>query len=203
MKNSSILLALALLTGCSSQPSQPAPKPQPKPPEFQTGRPIFQQLFVAARGWARDAQPVRLQSQVTPGDKDRDGKSAVWNGSFASPTQQAAKSYTWSGIDAPDLPERGINPGPLDTYSATNTSTEIFDVRYLKVDSDQAYEVAQKHGGEKVLQKNPDTPVFYILDWNQPTSELIWHVIYGTSRDDAKLSVDVDASTGAFFRTEK
>lgn len=158
---------------------------------------------MAARGWARDAQPVRLQSQITPGNKDRDGKSTVWSGTFASPSQQAAKTFTWSGTSAPDLPERGITPGPLDSYSPTNTSTEIFDVRYLKVDSDAAYAVAQKHGGDKVLQKNTDIPVFYILDWNHTTSQLIWHVVYGASRDDAKLSVDVDASTGEYFRTEK
>jgi len=200
---STLLFGLALLTGCTSQSSQPAEKPQPKPPEFQTGRPIFQQLFVAARGWARDAQPVRLQSQITAGNKDRDGKSTIWSGSFASPLGHGMKTYTWCGTDAPDFPERGITPGPLDTYSPTNTSTAVYDVRFLKIDSDQAYEVAQKHGGEKVVQKNPDIPVSYILDWNQPTNELIWHVIYGTSRGDAKLSVDIDASTGAFFRVEK
>ena len=162
------LIALVMLTGCSS--NQPAEKPQPKPTEFQTGRPIFQQLYVAAHGWARDAQPIRLQSQVTPGDKDHDGKSAVWTGYFGSPSLLGVKSYTWSGTDAPDFSERGITPGSLDTYNPNNTSMAIFDVRFLKIDSDQAFEVAEKHGGEKVLEKNPDTPISYILDWN-PTSQ--------------------------------
>jgi hypothetical protein len=203
MKKVWILFGLALLTACSSHPSQPAQKPQPKPPEFQTGRFIFQQLFVAAHGWAPDAEPIRLQSMVTPGDKDRDGKSAVWTGYFASPAQRGVKSYTWSQTNALDFPERGISPGPLDTYNPTNSSTAVFDVRFLKIDSDEAYQVAQAHGGEKVLEKNPDVPISYLLDWNQPTNELLWHVIYGASRGDAKLTVDVDASTGAFFRVEK
>lgn len=198
-----LLLGLALLGGCSSQSDQPAQKPQPKPVEFQTGRFIFQQLFVAAHGWARDAEPIKMQSMVTPGDKDRDGKSAVWTAYFASPIQRGVKAYTWSQTDAPDFPERGITPGPLDTYNPSNSSTAVFDVRFLKIDSDEAYQVAQKHGGEKVLQKNPDLPISYLLDWNQPTNELIWHVIYGASRGDAKLTVNVDASTGAFARVEK
>ena len=53
-------------------------------------------------------------------------------------------------------------PGTEDTYSPTNTSTQIFDVAFLKVDSDKALEVAQKHGGEKLLAKEPDTPILYI-----------------------------------------
>ena len=195
------LIALVMIAGCSS--NQPAEKPQPKPTEFQTGRTIFQQLYVAAHGWARDAQPIRLQSQVTPGDKDRDGKSAVWTGYFGSPNLRGVKFYTWSGTDAPDFSERGISPGRMDTYNPSNTSTAIFDVRFLKIDSDQAFAVAQKHGGEKVLQKNPDTPVSYILDWNQGANTLNWHVIYGPSRGDAKLVIDVDASTAAFVREEK
>ncbi len=195
------LIALVTLAGCSS--NQPAEKPKPQPPEFQTGRPIFQQVYVAAHGWARDAQPIRLQSQVTPGDKDRDGKAAVWAGYFGSPSLRGVKSYTWSGTDAPDFSERGITPGSLDTYNPSNTSMAIFDVRFLKVDSDQAYETAQKHGGTKVLETNPETPISYVLDWNQAINRLVWHVVYGPSRGDAKLVVDVDASTAAFIRAEK
>jgi len=57
------MLALMMMTGCSSQPTTPAPveKPQPKPAEFVTGRVAFQRLLIAARGWARDAQPYRLE----------------------------------------------------------------------------------------------------------------------------------------------
>ncbi len=62
---------------------------------------------------------------------------------------------------------------------------------------------AQKHGGDKILEKAPDTPVIYVCDWNHNTSELTWHVIYGASREGAKLTVAVNASTGEFIRVEK
>src|SRR5207245_9681460 len=45
-----VLLCLAVISGCTSQSNQPAPKPEPK--ELQTGRSAFQRLYVAARGWA-------------------------------------------------------------------------------------------------------------------------------------------------------
>lgn len=206
-KLSLLMLTLAWLTmaGCTSETPKPSPteKPQPKGPELVTGRVAFQKLYVAARGWARDAQPFRLESQSTPDSKGREGKSAVWRASFASAAQRTVKFYVWSGTDAPDAPSRGISPGTEDTYSPTNSSTQVFDIAFLKVDSDKAYEVSQKHGGDKVLEKSADTPILYVLDWNHNTNELIWHVIYGNSRDDAKLRIAVNASSGDYIRTEK
>jgi hypothetical protein len=197
------MLSLALLAGCSSEPTKPEEKPQPKAPEYVTGRTAFQKLYVAARGWQRDAQPYRVESQITTDSKGKEGKSGVWRAFFASPAQRGAKPYVWSGTDAADAPSRGINPGTEDTYSPTNSSTQIFDIAFLKVDSDKAFEVAQMHGGDKLLEKSPDTPVLYLLDWSGLTNELIWHVIYGANRDQAKLKVAVDASSGDFMRVEK
>ncbi len=200
-----LALAFCMMAGCSSESSKPpqTEKPQPKPAELQTVRYAFQKLYVAARGWARDAQPFRLESQLTADAKGKDGRADVWRASFASPAGRGAKPYMWSGTDAQDAPSRGISPGTEDTYSPANSSTQVFDAGFLKVDSDKALEVAQKHGGDKVLETNPDTPILYVLDWSRATNELIWHVIYGSSRDDAKLRVAVNGTTGEFIRVEK
>jgi hypothetical protein len=199
------VLALACLTGCSSQSSQPAQaeKPKPKPAEFDTGRVALQRMNVAAHAWARDAQPFRLQSLPTSDSNGHDGKSGVWRASFASPSGGGMKPYTWAGTDTAEGLTRGVTPGSEDSYSATNASTQVFDMAYLKTDTDQALQVAQKHGGDKLLEKSADTPVIFVLDWSKPTSILVWHVAYGTSRDVAKLTVDVNASTGEFIRVEK
>jgi hypothetical protein len=199
------ILAIAMLAGCSSESNKTAEteKPQPKAPELVTGRTAFQKMFIAARSWQRDAQPYRLESQYNSDSKGHDGKSAIWRAWFASPATRAAKPFSWSGTDASDAPARGVSPGTQDTYSPNNTSTQIFDVQFLKVDSDKALEVAQKHGGDKQLEKNPDLNVFFLLDWSGATNELVWHVIYGDNRDQAKLKVAVNASTGDFLRVEK
>jgi hypothetical protein len=200
-----MVMVMALLTACSSDSGKPAEtaKPEVKGPELITARSAFQKLYVAARGWNQDAKPYRLESIVTSDGKGQDGKSAVWRGSFASPSHRTEKSYTWSGSAAEGAPDRGVNPGREDSYSATNSTTEVFDVAFLKIDSDQAVATAQKHGGDKVLEKAPDTPVFYVCDWNRNTNELIWHVVYGTTRETAKVAVAVNASTGEFVRVEK
>ena len=185
-----------------SKPSETA-KPQPKGPELISGRSGFQKVYVAARSWNTDARPYRLTSSATSDGDGHDGKWAVWRGNFASPSARSAKSYTWSGSNADGAPSRGISPGTEDSYSATNSSTQVFDINFLKIDSDQAFATAQKHGGDKVLEKDAKIPVTYVCDWNHNTNELIWHVIYGASREESKLTISVNASTGEFIRVEK
>ena len=90
-----------------------------------------------------------------------------------------------------------------DTYSPNNSSTRVFDSAFLKIDSDKAYEVAQQHGGEKLIKADPKQPVIYLLEWNLQENMLTWHVIYGSSPAEAKLKVAVDATTGVFERVEK
>jgi hypothetical protein len=200
-----IALLLGLLTACSSDSnkSSETAKPEVKAPELITGRSGFQKTYVAARGWNQDAKPFRLESIATSDGNGHDGKWAVWRGSFASATQRATKSYTWSGSAAEGAPSRGINPGIEDSYNPMNSNTTVFDINFLRIDSDAAFNEAQKHGGDKVLEKAPDTPVTYVCDWNHNTNQLIWHVIYGSSREGAKLAVSINASTGEFIRVEK
>jgi hypothetical protein len=196
------VILLALLAACSEdKPTEPV-KPEVKGPELVTARTALQKVYVAARGWNQDARPYRLESSLTSDGNGHDGKSAVWRGSFASASRRSEKSYTWSGSAADGAPSRGINPGTEDTYSPTNSSTWVFDIAFLKIDSDQALATAQKHGGDKIMEKAPDTTVVYVCDWNHNTNELVWHVIYG-SREAAKLTVAVNASTGEFIRVEK
>jgi len=188
-----ILVVLAM-AGCSSQPSAPAPaeKTQAKAPEAITGSGAFYKCYVAARGWAQDAQPFRVESAQS---KTHDGKAGEWRSGFASVARRATESYTWSDGD--------ISHSVEDTYSPTNSSTQAFNVQFLKVDTDKAFAVAQQHGGDKLLEQEPDTPVLYVLDWNRQKDELLWHVIYGTDRDSAKLRVAVNATTGDFSRVER
>jgi hypothetical protein len=199
------LILLALLTSCSSEPEKPTEqaKPEVKGPELLTARSAFQKVFVAARGWNQDARPYRIESVATSDGKGHDGKWAVWRAGFASVAQRLARTYTWSGSAAEGAPSRGVGFGIEDSYSQTNASMQTWDIQFLKIDSDQALATAQKHGGDKVLEQSPDIPVTFVCDWNRNSNQLIWHVIFGANRESSKLTVSVDASTGAFIRVEK
>src|ERR1700678_366968 len=198
------VIILALLTGCNSNSgTAPAAKPEPKPPELLTGRAAFYKTFIAARNYAADVKPFRIESTPSNESDGHDGKSTIWRASYASAIQRGVKPFFWSGSNAPDAPSRGISPGNEDVYNPGNASTQIFDVAFLKVDSDQASDVAQKHGGDKILEKDSSIPVIYVCDWNHNTNQLVWHVIYGASRDNAKLTIAVNATSGEFLRVEK
>ena len=202
--------ALALLVSCSSgnktatpAAEQPATKPAVKQPQYDTGRTAFQRMFVAARAWAPDIKPFRLQSQFTADAPTAEGKAGLWRASFASPSKRAMKMFVWSGLVGPDAPEQGVSFSAEDSWSPSNTSTQPFDIAFLKVDSDKAYEVAQKNGGEKLTKKDPKQPVTFLLDWDAAKNQLVWHVLYGDSPTSAKLRIAVDATAGAFLRVEK
>jgi hypothetical protein len=201
------ILALGLLAGCSSEPPKTAEPAKPKPAkpadEYQTGRIAFQKLYVTARAWAGDVQPFRLESQYTKGAPVAEGKAGVWRAAFGSVQRSSTKFYLWSGVTAEGAPERGISPGLEDNYNPANASTRPFDISFLKVDSDKAFQVAQEHGGKALLQKDPTQPVLFLLDWDARGNHLVWHVVYGDSRMTAKLSVVVNGSTGEFVRVEK
>jgi len=198
-----VVMLLALFTACSDSDKPAETKPEVKGPELITARSAFQKLYVAARGWNQDAKPYRLESTATSDGNGQDGKWALWRCSFGSAAKRSAKTYTWSGSAADGAPSRGVNPGIEDSYSPSNSSMQVFDMAFLKIDSDQAFTTAQKHGGDKILEKAPTTPVIYVCDWNHNTNELTWHVIYGSSREGAKLTVAVNASSGEFIRVEK
>jgi len=203
-------LALALLVSCSpekkakSQPaSQPAAKPAAKEAQFETGRTAFQKMFLAARLWAPDVRPFRLQSQFTADAPTAEGKAGLWRASFASPSKRMMKLFAWSGLVGPDAPEQGISFSAEDSWSPSNSSTVPFDIAFLKVDSDKAYEVAQKNGGDKLTKKDPKQPVIFQLAWDASKNQLVWHVLYGENPTETKLRIAVDATSGNFIRVEK
>src|SRR5260370_30947205 len=90
-----LLLSMGLLPGCSDQSAKPAEsaKEEPKGPELVTGRSGFQKVYIAARGWAPDPQPFRIESTPTSDGNGHDGRWAVWRTGFASPSRQFMKTY--------------------------------------------------------------------------------------------------------------
>ncbi len=210
--------ALALLCSCSSDnkpaetKSAPA-KAEKKEPMLDTGREAFQKMYISAHQWAPDAKPYKLESVANSESNGKDGKATVWRSGFASLARRGLKSFLWSGSQLPDAPSTGVSSGVEDTYNPSNSSTLTFDFAFLKVDSDKAYEVAMKHGGEKLMAAKPakskakdsegEMPITYTLDWNPRENVLTWHVIFGSDAQNAKLRIAVNASTGEYIRTEK
>lgn len=200
------ILALIMLAGCSGENKAPvkteAPKPEKKEPQLLAGREAFQKMYLAARQWAADAKPYMLESVQNSESNGQGGRATVWRSGFASLSRRGLKAFLWSGSRLPEATP-GVSSGVEDTYNPSNSSTQVFDIGFLKVDSDKAYEVALKHGGEKLVKANKEQPVTFYLDWSPRENILVWHVMFGTGLQDAKLRIAVNASTGEYMKTEK
>ena len=200
-KNKIRLLAMMLtgllLVGCDD--SKPAQPPTKKANQYETGRFALQNMRPVATLWSPDAQPVTLTSSPTTDALGQDGKSGSWRAMFGSRSRQKAEPFLWSGMaDAKTKVDHGIE----DSFNPNNRSTTPWDMAFLKVDTDKAFEVAQAHGGKQLTEKDPKLQVLYVLDFDAHANELRWHVIYGGSDSNSKLTVLVDASSGAFIRKE-
>lgn len=204
MRKLAVLLVFALLlVACDSEPDKTKENaggaPKAAANQYESGRVAFQKCFLQARLWASDSQPFRLESQYTKDAPVDQGKAGVWEAAFASASRKGIKPFTWSGVKSDDAPAPGISGGTESDFNPANASTQPFDFLFLKQDSDKAFSVAQAHGGDKIMKKDPKTPVRFVLDWTPKEHKLKWHVVYGSG----ELRVAVDATTGDFLKVEK
>ncbi len=195
-------LALALaLAACSSTPEQKAePKAPPVAPP-RTGREAFQEMYVQARGWAVDAQPLQVQSYNLKQMKSEGGKAAVWRATFVSASLHQARTYTWSAVeDAENDLHRGVSAAPAESWSGPGTQRP-FLLAALRSDTDKALETAMaRKETQEYVKKNPGQPVMYLLQATDRFPDPSWRVIWGDSIATSGYSVFVDASTGQFLK---
>jgi len=178
------------------QASTPAPK---KEPVLYTGKSCMSQMAGLASRWQSDALPFHMESTLNAESNGHDGKATVWHGLFASATRRTYKSFACSGSILPDEPPKGVTSGAESAY-APNVPLIMFQQFLLHTDSDEAFKMAQEKGGAKLLEKDPNQPVVYLLDWDSKNKQLLWVVVYGTSGKDAKGRGVIDATTGKFLR---
>ena len=204
-----LLLAVAI-AGCSSQPKPEtsttdqtahSAKKTAETAQLEAGREALQKMYASARLWASDSQPVSLASNPRKGDSA--GKAAVWSASFVSAGKRAIRNFMWSGATGEDAPDSGVSQGSIDVYSPENASTRPFDMNFLKIDSTEAFETAQKHGGATLLKKTPDALTQYKLLWDPRAARLLWSIKYAPSGDESRLNAVINASTGQFVHVEK
>jgi hypothetical protein len=205
-----IVISFAILTaGCestekpkestSATPAATAPPPAPMP---YTGEEAFNRMLALAVKWSPDAQPARVESVLTPETTGQDGKATIWRGYFASPARRAVKTIVCSGSRRPDAPPFGVSTEGDAAYNAESASL-VFSQYLLKTDTDQAFTIAQQHGGDAIVKKDPQQPVTYVLLKDRKQNAPVWYVIYGASEKDRKGIGVINATTGAFVSAGK
>ena len=155
-------------------------------------------MYIAARGWGADIQPIRITSILLPEVKAEPGKAAAWQAIFVSASQNKARSYTYSIVESEGNLHQGVFAG-FD-QSIPSGAEKPFPMAAIKVDSDQAYQTALKKGAE-YDKKNPGKPIIFLLEANNKFPDVSWRVIWGESVGTSNFSVFVDASTGLYLET--
>jgi len=192
--------ATLLLAGCSSEPASAPKKTEEQPLPPVTGRQALQQMYVTARAWAPDLQIFKLNSILLPDVKTEPGKAAAWEATFVSASLGKARSYTYSIVESAGNLHKGVFAGLDQSWSGSSGNSNPFIMASVKIDSDQAYEVAAKKGAE-YDKKNPGKPITFILEANKKFPDTSWRVVWGESVGTSNFSIFVDASTGLYLET--
>ncbi|GAC1650986.1 MAG: hypothetical protein NVS9B15_10940 [Acidobacteriaceae bacterium] len=199
------LLAVLAVTGCNSnngkssenKPASQQAKPAKAESQALTGRAALQKMAIPAHLWAGDIQPISLESEPADDNNGSDGKSTFWRSAWGSETKRSAKNFSWSGSASDDANSRGITPGGEDSWSSGNTSMQAFNFGFLKIDSDAALSAAKV----KLTPKDKAVPVKYSLTFDPLKQQLLWRVNFGGGEHGK--TIDIDATTGGFVRTER
>lgn len=196
LRSIAVLPALVLAFGCSQAPRSAA---REAPPEPVSGQSAFHKMFVSARSWAQDAQPLRV-ADIGVADVDTGkGLAAAWEAVFISPSQGKYRRYIYSVVHRPARNLRGgVNAEPEETWAPGGSAP--FLVQALKTDSTAAYETALQHAGGYAAQ-HAETPVRFVLEKTHRFPSPVWRVYWGESVSTSGFSVFVDATTGEYAGT--
>jgi len=196
-----VCLPLLLLAACTSEPSRPAaekPKAPAQPPEPVSSQYACRQMYLAARNWSPDAEPLRLSNIALPEFRSVKGKADAWQATFVSARTGRAKGFTYSVIEGPGNLHQGVFEGPEESWSVQRG--QPFSILAFKVDATTALETALKRGAD-YAQKHPAMPINFLLERIPRHPYPVWRVIWGQSVGTSGFSILIDATTGGYHQT--
>lgn len=191
-----------LLAGCSSEAPKVAEKTKEpaKPPEPVSAQFAFHQMYLASRGWAPDAQPLRLSNVPLQEFKEVKGKAGAWQATFVSERLGRAKTFTYAVLEGPGNLHKGVFAGLEEGWSGSRGQAKPFPVAAFKVDAITALETAVKRSAD-YIKKHPDMPINFLLELTSRFPNPNWRVIWGDSVGTSNYSILVDAATGEYKQT--
>src|SRR5580704_7446971 len=157
LMRSALVVAVLALTACSSEPAKTteaktdtdaAKKAPAGPPEPVLGKAAFYEMYTPAHTWAADLVPISLKSGEVAGVKNAAGKAGVWTAVFGSPSQRAARTYTYAVADELPTITKGIKAESPEAWAGPTTTVMTFQTSDFTIDSDAAYKAAAAKAGD-------------------------------------------------------
>ena len=193
-------VSLVVLSACSpspkvtteaeTKPAEPAAPPVPIP-----AKTAFWEMYKSARNWTTDFVILKVASKEVPGYKNEAGKAAMWEVTFASPTKQEYRTYTYAIAAAPPDIYKGVVVGSPTPWSGTYSRDAMpIQISEFSIDSDAAYQAAAEDAAAW-LKKNPDKKLSPIELSNPARFQVpTWFFMWGDKKSG--YAGFVNATTG-------
>jgi len=199
--SSSILVVAAMvLTACSgpttitasNKEAEKAETPAPAVPV--TAKTAFYAMYKPAYAWSTDILPLTLQAKTIEGIKNEDGKAAMWEATFGSPTKKQYAKFTYAIVSHPPDLRKGVTAGNTVPWAGPTKDAMAFTTTDFTIDSDVAYKTALEKA-QPFLEKHPDIQLTEMsLGAASRFPGPVWYFLWG----DKKLGFFqlISASTG-------
>ena len=163
------------------------------PPEPVTAKTAFWLMYTPARHWSTDIVILRVTPKEVPGFKNEDGKAAMWEAMFASPSLHQYRVYSYSIASSPPDIFKGVSAGLRVPWNGVTRDAMPVDLTSFNVDSDAAYQAAAAEGAAW-LKKNPDKPLSALALGNTFRFQApVWYLMWGDKKSGYVAYVDANS----------
>ncbi len=197
-------VAVLILSGCSQTPTPSATQEGAKakeaavPPEPVPAKTAFWPMYTSARNWATDFMTLKITAKEVPGFKNEDGKAAMWEATFGSPSKHEYRVYTYAIAAKPPDIYKGVVIGRGLPWSGITRAVMAIPLSQFNVDSDAAYKTAAEDAGAW-LKKNPDVKLATLELGNAyKFGAPVWFFMWGNQKHG--YAVYVNAVTGKVLK---
>ncbi|MGA2716507.1 MAG: hypothetical protein ABSG41_25715 [Bryobacteraceae bacterium] len=195
------VLAAIGLSACSSEPAKTtetktetaAPKAPAGPPEPVLAKTAFYEMYTPAHAWAADLLPISLKSGEVAGVKNAEGKAGLWTAVFVSPSQHAARTYTYAVVEQLPNIAKGVKAEGTEPWAGPTAAVMTFQTSDFTIDSDAAYKTAAAKAGD-YLKENADKPVSFSLGAASRFPAPVWYIVFGSEKSG--FAAVINATTG-------
>ena len=187
---------ILLLSSCSEAPTETKVKEPPKPPAPITAQQAFRYTYPAARAWAGDSLPLHIRSIHLTDVPAEPGKSGAWEMTYVSASQQAARIFTWSAIEASETLHKDVFGGKPQSWSGSSGQEKPFMANVFHIDTPAALEEAESNSKAYLDKPGAKPAVNFLLEFTPRFPNPVWRVMWGETAGSAEYTVFIDADTG-------
>ncbi len=142
-----------------------------------SGKTAYWEMYTKARtDFATDLMPLSLEEKEIPGVANADGKAAMWDATFVSPSKKEMRVFTYAITAHPPDIYKGVTIGKPLPWNGSR-SVMPFSMGQVQIDSDAALKSATDEAGSWLKAHPGKTPTVILKElarYQVPTWEVMW-----------------------------